>query len=135
MLRIARWSGRRVLALARAAWCRAPLVLGGCGAAGVRLPVRPALPGRLRRCCRAGRVLPGGLVEHPSDLVLDGLLVGLLVHVDACVAGHPEKRLTGTLRIHDFLARRNDVEGTISGSLVGLTLMFGDNLGDFGDFE
>ena len=76
-----------------------------------------------------------GLIEFASDLVLDRLLVGLLVHVNACVAGQPEKRLTGTLRIHDFLTSRCDVEGTISGSLVGLTLMFGDNLGDSGDFS
>jgi hypothetical protein len=49
--------------------------------------------------------------------------------------GHPEKRLAGTLRIHDFLARRNDLEGGMSGSLVGLALTIGDYFGDLSDFD
>jgi hypothetical protein len=68
-------------------------------------------------------------------LVLDGLFVGLLVYVDAFVAGQPEKRLTGTLRIYDFLSRPYDAEGAFSGSLIGLTLTFGYNVGDFGGFN
>jgi hypothetical protein len=76
-----------------------------------------------------------GLVQLASDLVLDGLHVGLLVRVDACVAGHPEKRLTGALCIHDFLALTDDAESTICGSLVRLSLAVGDNLGDLSDFD
>ena len=69
--------------------------------------------------------------QHASDLVLDGLQVGLLVRVDACVAGHPEKRLTGTLRVHDLLALTDDAESTLCGSLVGLSLTVGDILERF----
>jgi hypothetical protein len=58
----------------------------------------------------------------------------LLVRVDACVAGHPEKRLNGSLRVHDLLALTDDAESTFCGSLIGLSLTGGDNLGDFGDF-
>ncbi|HXY67698.1 MAG TPA: hypothetical protein VEI45_25825 [Mycobacterium sp.] len=49
--------------------------------------------------------------------------------------GHPEKRLTGTLRIHDFLAITDDAESAICSSLVGLSLAVGDNFGDFTDFD
>jgi hypothetical protein len=75
------------------------------------------------------------LVQLASDLVLDGLQVGLLIRIDACVAGHPKKRLTVTLCIHDFLARANDAERALCGGLVGLPLMVGDNLGDFTDLD
>ncbi|MGC1739882.1 hypothetical protein [Mycobacterium sp.] len=68
-------------------------------------------------------------------MVLEGLFVGLLVGVNACVLGHPEKRLAGTLRIHDFLARRNDLEGGMSGSLVGLALTIGNYFGDLSDSD
>jgi hypothetical protein len=59
----------------------------------------------------------------------------LLIWVDARVPGHPEERLTGTLRIHDFLARANDAERAICGGLVCLPLMVGNNLGDFSDLD
>ena len=76
-----------------------------------------------------------GLTEHASDLVLDSLQVGLLVRVDACVASHPEKRLTRTLRVHDLLALANDAESTLCGGLVGLSLTVGDILSDFSDLN
>jgi hypothetical protein len=76
-----------------------------------------------------------GLVQLASDLVLDGLQVGLLIRIDACVAGHPVKRPAGILRIQGFLALTDDVEGTFGSSLVGLSLTVGDNLGDFGDLN
>jgi hypothetical protein len=74
-------------------------------------------------------------VQLAAYLVLDGIEVGLLVRVDACVAGHPEKRLSGALRIEDTLARANDAKRAICGGLVGLPLMVGDNLGDFSDLS
>ena len=82
-------------------------------------------------------VLPGGAgwFSLPRTWSSMALQVGLLVRIDACVAGHPEKRLTGTLRIQDFLARANDAERAICGGLVGLPLTVGDNLGDFSDFD
>jgi hypothetical protein len=56
-----------------------------------------------------------------------------LVRIDACVAGHSEKRLTGTLGVHDLLAFTDDAESTLCGSLVGLSLTVGDILSDFKD--
>ena len=101
------------------AWCS-----GAVLAAGRRIGAVPCWCPRRR-----------GLVELASDLVLDGLQVGLLIRIDACVAGHPEKRLTGTLCIHDFLAVTDDAEGTIGGSLVGLSLALSDSLDDFSNFN
>jgi hypothetical protein len=85
--------------------------------------------------CGGSRSRQRRLVQLASDLVLDDLEVGLLVRVDARVAGHPEKRLTVTLRIHDFLARANDAERALCGGLVGLPLMVSDDLGDFTDLD
>ena len=111
----------RLLAGAGGRWRRRR---GGVGVAASGVPA--ALGGL--RCARRRR-----LTEHASDLALDGLQVGLLVRVDACVAGHSEKRLTGTLRVHDFLALTDDAESTLCGSLVGLSLTVGDILSDFRD--
>ncbi|HME80347.1 MAG TPA: hypothetical protein VKI00_33190 [Mycobacterium sp.] len=81
------------------------------------------------------RALRRRLIQLTSNLLLDGLQVGLLVRVYACVAGHPEERLTGILRIHNFLARADDAERALRGGLVGLPLMVGDNLRNFSDFD
>ena len=101
----------------RATWCGTSCCICGC-------PLASARYGAARR-------LRGGQAHLGPDLVLNGLQVGLVVGVDACVSGHPEKRLTGPLRIHDFLALTHDAERALCGSLVGLSLTVGDNLGDF----
>jgi hypothetical protein len=58
-----------------------------------------------------------------------------LVRVDARVAGHPEKRLSGGLRVEDTLARANDAKRAICGGLVGLPLTVGNDFGDLSDFD
>jgi hypothetical protein len=79
--------------------------------------------------------LSGRLAELASDLVLNSLEVGLLVGVDARIAGQPEKRLSGALRVDHTLARANDAERAICGGLVGLPLTVGDDFGDLSDFD
>jgi hypothetical protein len=58
-----------------------------------------------------------------------------LVRIDACVAGHSEKRLAVTLRVHDLLAVTDDAESALRSRLVGLPLAIGNSLGDFSDFD
>jgi hypothetical protein len=74
-------------------------------------------------------------VHLGSDLALDRMQVWLLVRVDTRVAGHSEKRLTGTLGVHDLLPLTDDAESTLCGSLVGLSLTVGDVLSDFSDLN
>ena len=118
-------------AVRRGACCAVLPAAAGAGPRRVRVGATAAAGPRPGSCwCSRRR----GLIELASDLVLDGLQVGLLVRIDACVAGHPVKRPAGILRIQDFLALTDDAEGTICGSLVGLSLAVGDSLGDLSNF-